>query len=391
MKKPVRLLPLLVVTALPVLAVYAPIPEQEQGKALSFRLGASVAHDSNIFGSATGEISSMVYSVSPGLSFNSSVTDQTFVSFTYDLSVDHIEDRPDKKDLSSHTLSGRLAHQFSQSSNLDLSDSFVVARNPQSLLNGVALNADQSLQSNEFDARATTALAQKTGLVLKYRHLFYAYDNSTLAAALDRTEQLAGLEANYALLPRAKLAGEYRYQDIAYDTSGATKDKRSHFFLGGVDYHPGETLLTTLRLGAEARSRESERHSTAPFAELSVRHTYQPGSFLAGGCAYTYEESSDVARFTDSKVNRFFVNLQHRLTALLTVSSSLTYEPSQLQGRRGQVNLDETTTRLGLGLTWLPTKNWSITATGDLDKVASDDSTRDQARTRYGVSARCTF
>ena len=36
------------------LAVYAPIPEQEQGKALTYRLGASVYHDSNIFGAATG-------------------------------------------------------------------------------------------------------------------------------------------------------------------------------------------------------------------------------------------------------------------------------------------------------------------------------------------------
>jgi len=46
------------------LAIYAPIPEQEQGKALTYRLGASAYHDSNIFGAPSGAIDSMVY-ISP--------------------------------------------------------------------------------------------------------------------------------------------------------------------------------------------------------------------------------------------------------------------------------------------------------------------------------------
>jgi len=48
------------------LAIYAPIPEQEQGKALTYRLGASAYHDSNIFGAATGEISRNVGEAAKG-------------------------------------------------------------------------------------------------------------------------------------------------------------------------------------------------------------------------------------------------------------------------------------------------------------------------------------
>lgn len=391
MKTMTRLIALLILCSLPAYAVYAPIPEQEQGKALSFRLGASFYHDSNIFGAATGEVSSLVYNIAPGVAFNSSVTEQTFLSLSYDLSLDHIVDRPGSKDLTSHVLLGRLAHQFSQSSNLDLVDSYMISRNPQSLLNGIPLNADQSFKRNEFDARYTTNAGAKTGVVVKYRNLDTRYDNQILATSLDHIEQLAGVELNFAYLPETKLAGEYRYQDIAYDTAGANKDKRSNFLLVGADYNPGEQLHTTARVGFESRSRQSERSSTAPYAELSARYTYAPGSFLAGGYTYTYEESSDVARFTDTKVNRFFVNVQHRLSALLTASGSLDYEPSTLQGRRTFANLDETTTRFGLGLSWLPNKNWTVSATYDLDQVNSDDPNRDQDRSRYGVSVRVTF
>lgn len=373
------------------LAVYAPIPEQEQGKALSFRLGASVSHDSNIFGASTNEIDSMVYNVSPAILFNSSLSDQTFVSASYELSLDHMVDRPGSQNLTSHSFNGRVAHSFSPSTNVDLTEAYLIAKNPQSLLAGVPLNTDQSFKRNEFDGRFTTSAGQKTGVVVKYRNVLFNYDNANLAASLDRMEQLAGVELSYALLPETKLVGEYRYQNINYDQNGGSKDKQSHFLLGGADYTAKENLTLSGRAGFESRSRDAERDTTAPYLELSTRYAYADGSFLAGGYTYTLEESSDVARFTDTKVNRFFVNVQHRLSGAFTASGSLTYEPSQLQGRRNVADLDETTTRFGLGLSWVPGKNWTVTGTYDVDNVSSDDANRDQQRNRLGVSARVLF
>ena len=114
----------------PVWAVYAPIPEQDQGKAWSFEVAGTVMHDSNIFGAPTGAISSTIYSLAPKVDFNASVTDQTFVSASYLLSLDHFSNRPGKKTLDSHTLIGRLAHAFPPSTNIDLTDSFLVQKNP---------------------------------------------------------------------------------------------------------------------------------------------------------------------------------------------------------------------------------------------------------------------
>ncbi len=391
MKSPLRLVAFAALFPALSFAVYAPIPEQDQGKALSYRLGASVSHDSNIFGAATAEIDSVVYSVTPSISYNGSLDDQTFLSASYDLSLDHFVDRPGKKNLTSHTVTARIAHAFSSTSNIDVSDSYQISKNPQSLLAGLPLNTDQSFKMNQFNARFVTALNPKTILTLKYRNLDFAYDLASLAAQLDRMEHLAGLEAAFSLLPETKLVGEYRYQNVGYSQGSASKDKRSHFFLAGADHNPNQKLTLSARAGLEDRTREGESDTTAPYAELSTRYAYSDSSFVAAGYVYTLEEASDVLRFTDTKVNRFFVNVQHRLTPLISASGSVTWEPSQLQGRAGVADVDETTSRVGFALSWLPTKNWVVSATIDSDQVNSDDPSREQDRTRYGVSARFSF
>jgi hypothetical protein len=372
-------------------AVYAPIPEQDQGKALTVRLGASIYHDSNIFGSPNNEVDSLVYSFTPGISYNASVSDQTFFSAGYDLTYDHIVDRPGRKNLTSHTASVRLAHAFSPDTNIDVSDRYQISKNPQSLLAGIPLNTDQSFKMNEFNARFATPANEKTGLTFKLRHLSLAYDTAALATQLDRSDVLAGVEAAFAVLPETKVIGEYRYLNVGYDKNSAFKDKRSNFLLAGVDHSPSKQLTLTARAGFEDRTRERGTNVSSPYAELSGRYAYGEDSFLAGGYSYTIEEPSDVIRFSDSKVNRFFLNAQHRLSGAVTASGSVTFEPSQLQGIGSQRDLDEETTRFGLALSWTPTKNWTVTATYDVDHVTSDDAARSQDRNRYGVSARFSF
>ena len=375
----------------PVWAVYAPIPEQDQGKAWSFDVAGSVTHDSNIFGAPTGAISSTIYSLAPKVDFNASVTDQTFLSASYLLSLDHFNNRPGKKTLDSHTLIGRVAHAFTQSTNVDLSDNFLVQKNPESVLNGLPVNTDQSFKSNEVDGSFTTDISPKAEVTVKVRSLIFRYDAARLGADLDRTENLYGVSGSYAVLPELKAVGEYRHQDIDYTDAGSTKDKSSNYLLAGADYNVAKKVTASGRLGYEWRHRDGERNDTSPYVELTTKYDYAPGSYVTAGYVYTLEESSNVTLYTDTQVNRFFVNVQHALTGLITASASIDWEPSQLQGRRGLPDVDENTTRLGVALTYLPTKNWAISASYDYDKVSSDDAARELNRNRMGLTARYSF
>ena len=382
---------------LPLWAGYAPIPEQEQGKALSVSLRTGVVYDSNIFGAPSQEISSYDFSASPKIAFNASVTDQTFVTASYQPTLDYFTDRPGEKTLLSHEVLGRVAHAFTPTTTVDLMDFFQISKNPESLLPGVAgsnptlVNTDQSFQRNQFDASFSTNVTAKADATVKMRSTVYRFDNATLGQSLDRTENLYGLAGSYDLVPEAKGVAEYRYETINYRSAGDNKDKTSHFLLGGVDYKAAEKLTASARLGVEWRHRDGERSETAPSAELSLKYDYAQQSFVTGGYAYSLDESSDIAHYTDTKVNRFFINLQHAITPLIVASGSVDYEPSVLQGRRGVSDANETTVRGGAAISYLPTKNWTLSATYDYDRVNSDVPVREMVRSRMGVNAAYAF
>lgn len=375
-------------------AVYAPVPEQEQGKDLTINVRAAASYDSNIFGAPPAdEIDSAVYTLAPRITYNASLTNQTFLSASYALTLDRFDKRPGDKLLDSHDLMVRVAHQFSKGTVLDIVESFMIARNPEALLPGLAdpVNPDQSFQRNQLDGRFTRPITPKINATLKARTVYYEYRNDRLGRSLDRIENLFGVTGDYAVLPELKGVLEYRRQDVYYRKLGETKNKHSDYLMTGVDYEAARKLTLSGRAGAEFRRRASERDETVPYVELSGKYDYARGSFLVGGFSYSLEETSDTTRFTDTQVNRFFLNLQHALTAMLVASGSVTYEPSKLQGRRGIADVDEDTLRAGAALSYLPTKNWTISAHYDHDSVWSQDAPRDLRRERAGLSASYTF
>src|SRR5580698_3076596 len=133
-------------------AVYAPIPDQEQGKDFSLSLESGITYNTNIFGTATGDISSLIFEVSPKLTFNVSLSDSTFFSSDITPKVDYFDNRPGEKLLYSQELDARIAHSFSKTSVADVSDIYSYNQNPEALVNGAPVNTNQTLQSNEFDA-----------------------------------------------------------------------------------------------------------------------------------------------------------------------------------------------------------------------------------------------
>lgn len=377
--------------ASPVQAVYAPIPEQEQGKDLTVTVRGGVAYDSNIFGAATDTIDSVVWTFAPRVSYNASLTAQTFFAASYGLTLDRFDQRPGDKLLDSHDASVRLAHAFSKLTTIDLNDAFTIARNPESLLAGQPINTNQSYTRNQVDGRFVTPITAKFGTTLKARTLYYKYHDRELGRSLNRIENLYGLSGDYAILPELKAVGEYRHQDVFYQKLGETKNKSSDYLMGGVDYDVAKKVSLTSRLGIEWRDRKAERDMTAPYAEFSAKYDYTEKSFLTGGYAYTLEETSDPRRFTDAKTHRLFANVQHAVTALIVASGSLTFEPSTLQGRRGNASISETAVRAGAALSYLPTKNWSTSASYDHDNIRSDDPSRKLRRDRVALSATFTF
>jgi len=379
-------------------AVYAPIPEAEQGKDFSLSLMSGISYNTNIFGSATDAVGSFDFVVSPKIVFNSSLTDQTFFSATFQPSLDYLPNRPGSEVLYSQVVDARIAHSFSKTSVLDLTDAFSYDQNPEAIVNGAPVNTNQTLLSNQFDGRYSFSPMQNLGLVLKARSVYYDYIDELLATELNRFENLYGLEFDYSVLPDLKLAGEYRHQDVDYQSDPDNNNKHSDFLMAGFDYNAGPQLTASMRLGAEYRHREGGLpDETTPYAEVSLKYDYAKGSFVTVGYTYDIEETSDPQLFTDENVNKIFASIQHTFTPLIVGSASIDYEPSSLNGlpaRNGnpaQPDIEEDSTHAGVALTYLPAKNWRVVASYDYDFVDSALSDRGLNRSRIGVSATVDF
>ena len=83
--------------------------------------------------------------------------------------------------------------------------------------------------------------------------------------------------------------------------------------------------------------------------------------------------------------------MQHSVTALIVASGSVTYEPATLQGRGFNPNISEKSFRGGAALSYLPTKNWTLSASYDYDRVRSDAPSRNLRRQRVALSAVFTY
>ena len=372
-------------------ATYAPIPDQQQGKDVSIAIESGISYNSNIFGAPSNAIGSTIFEVSPKVSFNSSLSDTTFFSADGQETVDYFDNRPGTKTTFSEMVDARLAHSFSSTSNVDVSDTYSYNQNPEALLNGQSVNTDQTLQSNEFDTHYSFAPTEKLGLLVKARSVYFDYIDAALGDMLNRFENLYGLEGDLSLLPDLKLAGEYRHQDVDYSTNPATNNKHTDFLMAGLDYNPSAAATLSFRVGGEYRHLDSFGTQTTPYAELSAKYDYAKGSFVSVGYTYSLEETSAPQTYTDEKVNRMFVNIQHAFTPLIVGSASLTYAPAELVGRPGVAGITEDTTAAGVALTYIPTKNWTVSATYDYDLVDSQVATRGFTRSRYGVTATVVF
>ena len=124
---------------------------------------------------------------------------------------------------------------------------------------------------------------------------------------------------------------------------------------------------------------------------MTLHYDFADQSFLSAGYTYSLQETDDPTHFTDSKVNRYFVNLQYAFSPLIVGSTSLTESPSILLGMPGQTDIHEKTTRLGFALSYLVNKNVTLSATYDYDLVNSGLANRDQLRSRVGASCRLYF
>ena len=153
--------------------------------------------------------------------------------------------------------------------------------------------------------------------------------------------------------------------------------------MAGFDYKPGPKLTASLRVGGEYTRRDGLSDETTPYVEFAAKYDYaqgvvhqrglhvRPRGDIQPGAVLRREDEPDV-REPPARLHRLRRRLGVRAVRARRRSSA---GPGRRTSRR-------TRPTPGLALTYLPNKNWTVTASYDYDFVDSGISSRGMNRSR---------
>jgi len=360
------------------------------------------------------------YEVTPSFSLNLPL-DQTFIGLSYVYSLRWFEERPGRNYDQSHQVNLRLDHAFSERYKVEISDSFVVAQEPQ-ILDDVAggitvpfrTEGDNIRNKGEIDF--TIQMTRLLGLVLGYANTYYNYEQDGIgsrSALLDRMEHLGSIDLRWQALPQTIAILGYQFGVTHYTGDDPIlinpitlvpvdpddRDNRSHFFYVGVDQNFSPQLNASIRAGVQHVDYEDSDlgNETDPFLDASLTYTYNPGSYLLVGARYAHH-ATDVAMLnatgdeitSDAQSATLYVSLAHKITSKLTGSLIGQYQHSSFNG--GAANSDsEQLYVAGANLTYKFNQHWSAETGYNFDKLDSEVRGRDYDRHRVYIGVRATY
>ena len=350
--------------------------------------------------------------------------DVTTVTASYIYSMRFYEDRPTHRADHRHDFEGFLSHNFSEAYSLELSDSFVIAQEPE-LLNPSS-PATGPFRSNGNNIRNTAGInlqakvSSLLTLVLGYGNTLYDYEQKAADVApgtvsrsgqLDRIEHAVTLNSKWQIMPETSLIFGYQFGLVDYTSdevittaggTSSTRNVRTHTIYGGVDHTFIPELSGSVRVGAEiADFYNDPNNSTAsvsPYADLSLTWKYMDtGSFILG--FRHSRNATDVVGTTatgvtatggltlDSESSVVYASLVHKITPDLTGTLTGQYQNSSFKGG-ASASGDDNFYLLGLNLSYQFNRYLAAEIGYNYDKLTSGvHPGYDRNRVYLGVTA----
>lgn len=317
------------------------------------------------------ERDSFGFEVSPSASVNL-IRDQTAVGLSYVYSLRWYEDR-DSRGMSStdqaHQVNAKLSHAFSPRYKLDITDSFVVAQEPDLIEDGTQGGLPTFLRSEGDNLRNTVlgsfsiGVTDNTTVVLGYSNQYFDYDEEDVlnsrSALLDRVEHLGSINLRQVVLPQTVLVGGYQYEVVDYNSDDPIgsffipaqrygpdeRDSTSHYMYVGVDQGITPTLNASVRGGAQLMQYDFsspllaglDEDRWSPYADANVTWRYLEGSYAQLGVRHQRLQTDvgfipdpilGLVPNLDAEATTVYGSVSHRIGGALIASLIAQYQHS---------------------------------------------------------------
>lgn len=348
------------------------------------------------------------FELSPSAGINL-VMPQTYLGLNYVYGMRFYEDRKTHRADHSHQANLKISHAFTERYKLDVSDSFVVAQEPEVLDPGTArrLRTEGDNVRNTASANFTAGLTEQLGTVLGYSNTFYDYEQKgfgSLSALLDRMEHLGTINLRWQAIPSTVGILGYQYGVTDYDKDSFLapgvrsdlRDSTSHYAYLGADHSFTPELNASLRIGAQVTQYDNvDKDTVNPYVDGSVTWNYNPQSSIQLGVRHT-RQATDIPGLLlteltlDQESTTAYSSINHKITAKLTGSLLAQAQHAEFQG--GSVD-GEAENFLMAGLNLSYEINKFLTAEGgyNFDRLDSDVLDRSFGRNRVYLGIRATY
>lgn len=420
MKKIITSAGLVAISAASLQAAYAPnLSSIETSKpwAISATLRGFYDDNYNSISKSTGlKRDSFGVELSPSVSINIPM-DQTYFGASYTYSLRWYEARPNNSADHTHQFSMKLDHAFSERYKVEVSDSFVIAQEPEIV--DQAIRTTYRSNGDVIRNRATidfiAQMTQLLGLRVGYANNFYDYAEKgvgSLSALLDRMEHTAYIESRYQITPATVGKLGYRFTLTDYNSnesllpvpvgdpiiSPELRNSRSHSIYVGVDHNFNSQLNASANVGVQIREYYNANPShtdLSPYADASLTYAYNPGSYVQAGVrhdrAATDIIGANAANLTlDQEATAVYASITHRITAKLTGSLLGQYQHATFDGGAAN-NQSEDFLVVGANLGYRINAHLLAEVGYNYDNLNSESLFRSFARNRAYIGIRATY
>jgi len=336
------------------------------------------------------------FEVSPSAGLNLFM-DQTTLGLNYTYDMRFYEDRRNNRADHSHQINAKLSHAFTPRYKLDLSDSFVIAQEPEVLtpIGGVILplRSEGNNMRNSGNITFSAGLTEKLDAVFGYNNNWYDYEQKGVgsrSALLDRYEHLGMANLRWTIVPSTVgvVGYQYGYTDYTYPglvapgIASRVRNTESHYGYLGVDHTFNHQLNASARVGAQYtqypnRLPGMRKDDVSPYADGNVTYTYTQNSYVQLGVRET-RGATDVGLTlgtasvtTDAENTIVYGSLSHQIYGGLQLNFVGQYQHSEFSGGLAN-NLTDDYWLAGVNLTYEINKFLGVEAGYNYDRLDSD-------------------
>ena len=325
--------------------------------------------------------------VSPGI--NLTIGEGTDLEFSagYAFGMRYYEDRETDNEDYGHELGISLNKAFSNTSLLQLSDSFVIAQEPEILNGGTPLRTEGDNLRNTISASYRQVLAGNILGELGYGNSIFDYEEAYHSALLDRSHNQVNLDVIYDMEQTEYFVG-YKFASTDFDGGDLTggldfksdaRDNDSHYGYVGVRHQLNKEFVASAQAGAQYVDYYNfdlmpgliPEDETSPYVNASMEWGYAEGSQLVAGVSLA-RGATDL-QAADQEISAVYAQLLHKVTARVHGTLTARYQDSEINGGGVQVDgKEESLLLLGASLTYAVADNIWTELAYNYDELDSD-------------------